>query len=118
MNAGCLKPINHRHPRRLHAAPAYPARRGGRQCGNQSQHVTNAMFGALKALAAARDDEQPHLRQRHLPVLRDDLLRRAGAGPGFDGTAGVHTHMTNSRLTDPEILELRFPVVLEDFHIA
>ena len=38
-------------------------------------------------------------------------------GRGFSGTAGVHTHMTNSRLTDPEILELRFPVVLEDFHI-
>ena len=39
------------------------------------------------------------------------------AGPGWNGTPGVHTHMTNSRLTDPEILELRFPVVLEDFHI-
>ena len=39
------------------------------------------------------------------------------AGPGFDGTAAVHVHMTNSRLTDPEILETRFPVVLEDFHI-
>ena len=39
------------------------------------------------------------------------------AGPGFDGTDAVHTHMTNSRLTDPEVLELRFPVLLEDFHI-
>jgi 5-oxoprolinase (ATP-hydrolysing) len=39
------------------------------------------------------------------------------AGPGFNGTSGVHVHMTNSRLTDPEILETRFPVVLEDFHI-
>ncbi len=42
---------------------------------------------------------------------------RMNDGRGFAGTAGVHTHMTNSRLTDPEILELRFPVVLEDFHI-
>jgi 5-oxoprolinase (ATP-hydrolysing) len=39
------------------------------------------------------------------------------AGPGFNGTDGVHTHMTNSRLTDPEVLEFRFPVLLEDFHI-
>ena len=39
------------------------------------------------------------------------------AGPGFDGTDAVHTHMTNTRLTDPEILEFRYPVVLEDFHI-
>ncbi len=42
---------------------------------------------------------------------------RMNDGRGFDGTSGVHTHMTNSRLTDPEILELRFPVMLEDFHI-
>ncbi|MEP0277975.1 MAG: hydantoinase B/oxoprolinase family protein, partial [Nitratireductor sp.] len=42
---------------------------------------------------------------------------RMNDGRGFDGTSGVHTHMTNSRLTDPEVLELRFPVLLEDFHI-
>ncbi|MBX4421303.1 hydantoinase B/oxoprolinase family protein, partial [Mycobacterium tuberculosis] len=39
------------------------------------------------------------------------------AGPGYNGADAIHTHMTNSRLTDPEILETRFPVVLEDFHI-
>ena len=47
----------------------------------------------------------------------ETICSGAPAGPGFDGADGVHTHMTNSRLTDPEILELRFPVVLEDFHI-
>ena len=47
----------------------------------------------------------------------ETICSGAPAGDGFDGTAGVHTHMTNSRLTDPEILEHRFPVVLEDFHI-
>ena len=52
-----------------------------------------------------------------LPVLRDDLLGLAGAGPAFDGTDAVHTHMTNTRLTDPEVLEFRYPVLLEDFHI-
>jgi len=41
----------------------------------------------------------------------------AGAGPGFSGTDAVHTHMTNSRITDPEILETRFPVLLEEFSI-
>src|SRR5260370_7684110 len=39
------------------------------------------------------------------------------AGPGFPGTDAVHTHMTNTRLTDPEVLEFRYPVLLEDFHI-
>ena len=47
----------------------------------------------------------------------ETLCSGAPAGPGFDGAAGVHTHMTNTRLTDPEILELRYPVVLEEFSI-
>jgi 5-oxoprolinase (ATP-hydrolysing) len=47
----------------------------------------------------------------------ETLCSGAPAGPGFSGAPGVHTHMTNSRLTDPEVLETRFPVVLEDFHI-
>ena len=47
----------------------------------------------------------------------ETICSGAPAGPGFDGAAAVHTHMTNSRLTDPEVLESRFPVVLEDFHI-
>ena len=47
----------------------------------------------------------------------ETICSGSAAGPGFDGTAGVHVHMTNSRLTDPEILENRFPVLLEDFHI-
>ncbi len=47
----------------------------------------------------------------------ETICSGAPAGPGFNGASGVHTHMTNSRLTDPEVLEQRFPVVLEDFHI-
>ena len=47
----------------------------------------------------------------------ETICSGAPAGPGFSGASGVHTHMTNSRLTDPEVLESRFPVVLEDFHI-
>ncbi len=48
----------------------------------------------------------------------ETICSGSGAGPGYDGTSGVHTHMTNTRLTDPEILEFRYPVVLEDFHIG
>ncbi len=51
------------------------------------------------------------------PVLRDDLRRLAAPGPGFDGTSVVQTHMTNSRLTDPEVLEFRFPVRLDSYAI-
>ena len=117
MNAGCLRPINIIIPEGSMLAPRYPA---AVVAGNveTSQPVTNCLFGALGAHGlGAGHDEQPHLRQRRVPVLRDDLLGLAGRRPGFDGTPGVHTHMTNSRLTDPEILELRFPVLLEDFHI-
>ena len=50
-------------------------------------------------------------------IALETICSGAPAGPGFDGVSGVHTHMTHSCLTDPEILELRFPVLLEDFHI-
>ena len=74
-----------------------------------SQHVTNCLFGALGALAAgAGHDEQPHLRQRRSYQYYETIC--SGSPAGLDGTAstappGVHTHMTNSRLTDPEMLE-------------
>jgi len=57
-----------------------------------------------------------HLRQRQLPVY-ETICGGSGAGDGFDGTDAVHTHMTNTRLTDPEVLEWRFPVLLESFRI-
>ena len=78
MNAGCLRPINIVIPEGSMLKPRYPA---AVVAGNveTSQHVTDCLFGALGVLAsAAGDDEQPHLRQRPLPVLRDDLLGRAG----------------------------------------
>ena len=84
-------------------SPEYPA---AVVAGNveTSQAVTNCLFGALGAhRGRAGHHEQPQLRQRAVSVLRDDLLRLAG-GPGFPGTDAVHTHMTNTRLTDPEVL--------------
>ena len=97
-------------------SPAYPA---AVVAGNveTSQAVTNCLFAALGALGTAQGtmNNLTFGNERH--QYYETLCSGAPAGPGFDGAPAVHTHMTNSRLTDPEILELRFPVVLEDFHI-
>ena len=97
-------------------SPAYPA---AVVAGNveTSQAVTNCLFAALGALGTAQGtmNNLTFGNERH--QYYETICSGAPAGPGFDGADAVHTHMTNSRLTDPEILELRFPVVLEDFHI-
>ena len=117
MNAGCLRPIDIVIPEGSMLSPRYPA---AVVAGNveTSQTVTDCLFGALGAHGpGAGHDEQSHLRQRHATNITRRSARARRRGPGFDGAAAVHTHMTNSRLTDPEVLELRFPVLLEDFHI-
>lgn len=116
MNAGCLKPINLIIPEGSMLRPRYPA---AVVAGNveTSQHVTNAMFCATKALAAAQGTMNNLTFGNATYQYYETICSGAPAGPGFSGTSGVHTHMTNSRLTDPEVLEMRFPVVLEDFHI-
>ncbi len=82
-----------------------------------SQAVTNCLFGALGALAAAQGTMNNLTFGNASHQYYETICSGAPAGEGFGGASGVHTHMTNSRLTDPEILEDRFPVVLEDFHI-
>jgi 5-oxoprolinase (ATP-hydrolysing) len=121
MNAGCLRPINIIIPDDCMLKPAYPA---AVVAGNveTSQHVTNALFSALGSLANAQGTMNNltfgnEKYQYYETICSGSPAGRANAGRGFAGTSGVHTHMTNSRLTDPEILELRFPVLLEDFHI-
>ena len=121
MNAGCLRPINIIIPEGCMLRPSYPA---AVVAGNveTSQHVTNAMFGAMGALANAQGTMNNltygnETYQYYETICSGSPAGRFNDGTGFDGTSGVHTHMTNSRLTDPEILELRFPVLLEDFHI-
>ena len=121
MNAGCLRPINIVIPDGCMLRPAYPA---AVVAGNveTSQHVTNAMFGAMGALANAQGTMNNLTYgnakyQYYETICSGSPAGRMNDGRGFDGTSGVHTHMTNSRLTDPEVLELRFPVLLEDFHI-
>ena len=121
MNAGCLRPINIIIPDGCMLRPAYPA---AVVAGNveTSQHVTNAMFGAMGALANAQGTMNNLTYgnakyQYYETICSGSPAGRMNDGRGFNGTSGVHTHMTNSRLTDPEVLELRFPVLLEDFHI-
>ncbi len=116
MNAGCLRPINIVIPARSMLSPEYPA---AVVAGNVevSQAVTNALFGALGALAAAQGtmNNLNFGNARH--QYYETICSGSPAGPGFPGTDAVHTHMTNTRLTDPEVLEFRYPVLLEDFHI-
>ncbi|WP_160006464.1 hydantoinase B/oxoprolinase family protein [Rhizobium sp. 18055] len=121
MNAGCLRPINIIIPEGCMLKPSYPA---AVVAGNveTSQHVTNALFAAMGAMANAQGTMNNltfgnEVHQYYETICSGSPAGRMNDGRGFAGTSGVHTHMTNSRLTDPEILELRFPVLLEDFHI-
>ncbi|RWC57976.1 hydantoinase B/oxoprolinase family protein [Mesorhizobium sp.] len=121
MNAGCLRPINIIIPDGCMLKPTYPA---AVVAGNveTSQHVTNALFGAMGAMANAQGTMNNltfgnKKYQYYETICSGSPAGQMNSGRGFAGTSGVHTHMTNSRLTDPEVLELRFPVLLEDFHI-
>ncbi len=116
MNAGCLKPIDIVLPEASMLSPTYPA---AVVAGNveTSQVVTNCLFAALGALGSAQGTMNNLTFGNARYQYYETLCSGAPAGPGFDGAAAVHTHMTNTRLTDPEVLELRYPVLLEDFHI-
>jgi 5-oxoprolinase (ATP-hydrolysing) len=116
MNAGCLRPINIVIPKHSMLSPEYPA---AVVAGNVevSQAVTNCLFGALGAMAAAQGTMNNLNFGNDKYQYYETICSGSPAGPGFDGTDAVHTHMTNTRLTDPEVLEFRYPVVLEDFHI-
>ncbi len=116
MNAGCLRPIRIVVPEGSMLAPRYPA---AVVAGNVevSQAVTNTLFGALKAMSCSQGTMNNLTFGNDQYQYYETICSGSPAGPGFHGTSGVHVHMTNSRLTDPEILETRFPVVLEDFHI-
>jgi 5-oxoprolinase (ATP-hydrolysing) len=116
MNAGCLRPIRIVIPKKSMLSPEFPA---AVVAGNveTSQEVTNCLFGALGALAAAQGTMNNLNFGNARYQYYETICSGSPAGPGFPGTDAVHTHMTNTRLTDPEILEFRYPVLLEDFHI-
>ncbi len=116
MNAGCLKPLTIVIPPGSMLAPAYPA---AVVAGNveTSQVVTDALYGALGVLAASQGTMNNFTFGNARYQYYETIAGGAGAGPGFDGASVVQTHMTNSRLTDPEVLEWRFPVRLDSFRI-
>ena len=116
MNAGCLRPINIIIPKKSILSPEYPA---AVVAGNveTSQAVTDCLFGALGSLAAAKGTMNNLNFGNAKYQYYETICSGSPAGPGFPGTDAVHTHMTNTRLTDPEVLEFRYPVLLEDFHI-
>jgi 5-oxoprolinase (ATP-hydrolysing) len=116
MNAGCLRPIRIVMPEGTMLSPVYPA---AVVAGNVevSQAVTNCLFGALGAMSASQGTMNNLTFGNDAYQYYETICSGSPAGPGWHGTSGVHVHMTNSRLTDPEILEYRFPVLLEDFHI-
>jgi len=116
LNAGCLKPLKVIIPEGSMLNPSYPA---AVVAGNveTSQCVTDALFGALRVMAAAQGTMNNFTFGNDRYQYYETVCGGSGAGPDFDGCDAVHTHMTNSRLTDPEVLEWRFPVLLEEFSI-
>jgi len=116
MNAGCLKPLQISVPAGSMLNPQYPA---AVVAGNveTSQCVTDCLYGALGALAASQGTMNNFTFGDGAHQYYETICGGSGAGPDFDGASAVQTHMTNSRLTDPEVLEWRFPVRLDDFRI-
>ncbi|MBI3937616.1 MAG: hydantoinase B/oxoprolinase family protein, partial [Betaproteobacteria bacterium] len=116
LNAGCLKPLRVVIPEGCMLNPAYPA---AVVAGNveTSQCVTDALYGALGVMGASQGTMNNFTFGNERDQYYETICGGSGAGAGFDGTDCVHTHMTNSRLTDPEVLEWRFPVLIEEFAI-
>ncbi len=116
MNDGCLAPITIVNPKGSLLNPHPPA---AVVAGNveTSQVVTDALYGAAGALAAAQGTMNNFTFGDDRVQYYETICGGAGAGPGFDGADAVHTHMTNSRLTDPEVIEVRFPVLVDAFSI-
>ena len=116
MNAGCLKPLEIVVPDGSLLKPRPP---GAVAAGNveTSQAVVDCLFGALGVLAASQGTMNNLTFGNARHQYYETICGGAGAGRDFDGCSAVHTHMTNSRLTDPEVLETRYPVLLEEFRI-
>ena len=116
LNAGCLKPLNLIIPKRSMINPEYPA---AVIAGNveTSQYIVDALLGALGVVAASQGTMNNFIWGNDRVQNYETICGGSGASINQDGCSAVHTHMTNSRLTDPEVLEWRFPVRLESFSI-
>jgi 5-oxoprolinase (ATP-hydrolysing) len=116
LNEGCLKPLHIIVPPKSMISPEYPA---AVIAGNveTSQVIVDTLFGALNVMAASQGSMNNTFWGNERYQYYETLCGGAGATPQANGCDAVHTHMTNSRLTDPEVLEHRFPVRLENFSI-
>ncbi len=116
LNAGCMKPIEVILPEESMINPRYPA---AVIAGNveTSQVIVDTLYGALGVMGAAQGTMNNFIWGNDRHQYYETICGGAGATANADGCSAVHSHMTNSRLTDPEVLEWRFPVVLEDFRV-
>ena len=116
LNAGCLKPLNIIIPPGCMLNPQYPA---AVVAGNveTSQNITDCLYGALGVMAASQGTMNNFTFGSDRYQYYETICGGSGAGQNFAGTDAVQTQMTNSRLTDPEVLELRFPVMVDEFKI-
>ncbi|HEU5468448.1 MAG TPA: hydantoinase B/oxoprolinase family protein [Steroidobacteraceae bacterium] len=114
LNEGCLRPLTIRAARGSMVNPVPPA---AVVAGNveTSQCIVDALFGALGVLAASQGTMNNLTFGDAVHQYYETIAGGSGAGEGFDGASGVQTHMTNSRLTDPEVLESRHPVLVREF---
>ena len=116
MNEGCLKPLEIRVPDGSMLNPAYPA---AVISGNTevSQGIADALYGALGVVAGSQGTMNNFVYGNDTHQNYETICGGTGAGDGFPGASAVHSHMTNTRMTDPEVLESRFPVRLEEFAV-
>ncbi len=116
LNAGCLKPLEIIIPKGCMLNPIYPA---AVVAGNveTSQTIVDALYGALGVMAASQGTMNNFTFGNEKYQYYETICGGSGAGMNFNGTDAIHTHMTNSRLTDPEVLETRYPVQVESFSL-
>jgi len=116
LNDGCLKPIRITIPKGCILNPTPPAAVAG---GNveTSMRIVDVLFGALGVVAAGQGTMNNVAFGGENSTYYETICGGAGAGFGFDGTDAVHTHMTNTRITDPEVIERRYPVIIRRFSI-
>jgi 5-oxoprolinase (ATP-hydrolysing) len=116
LNQGCLKPLDIVIPEGCMLAPGYPT---AVVAGNVevSQAVTDTLYGALGVMGASQGTMNNLTFGNENHQYYETICGGSGAGPDYDGVDAVHTNMTNTRLTDPEVLEWRFPILLESFGI-
>ncbi len=116
MNEGCMKPLHLIVPEGSMINPRAPA---AVISGNTevSQAIADTLYGALGVIAGSQGPMNNFVYGNDAYQNYETICGGTGAGDGFDGTSAVHSHMTNTRMTDPEVLETRFPVRLEEFSI-